>query len=616
MRPSEDRNLQSELRIGAITVAERMARAGLDFARREARTRCADYLRGVGIEPNDRLMQRIIDLVESEFDEEMADCVVDQPVRDNANHMRIAAIRAVDELTRNGWRRFQRKTIEETAIAALKAVLGKVAVTSTKRELLLSDTEEELSMRRPKEKKAPRRVVVFEDESDSPELIAAKIEPTKAPPSPPAPVKARPPVKHTILGKPIAPRRGRPQKNPHEANGQPKGSLELEIDDESPKKKIGDEEPSKKDSREGRERRTGQKRGSFFDEDRIGKLEEEDPDVPSFVPRDASDEEAFAFEREMDSDDEEDDDEAEQQDAEEPDVAALAETNGHADGVDWTFVPSSHAAKPVTTRVYERAPRDTGDTVARFLEGNLRAQDFTAKKIMMACFTVLQKQYEVKELHVIAQKLCTAYRCKWNESEWQLVVGAFQPVQPHNGAPRFSILDYAGRDCPERILKLLPGAETALCKRPSRERSDPRSIVLTAMRLLEGEKISDADKRYIARILAIPRGFDLSDEDVLTLMAPPTECKQESLPEREAVETPDKNDFGIAGLALEVTGRARCKPGTEEKVLILSGRYSVGLPLNNPRDLTDHGPREEELNGNHDCPKRPAGTSWEAWTEE
>ncbi|MBS0265151.1 MAG: hypothetical protein JSS02_24680, partial [Planctomycetes bacterium] len=41
----------------------------------------------------------------------------------------------------------------------------------------------------------------------------------------------------------------------------------------------------------------------------------------------------------------------------------------------------------------------------------------------------------------------------------------------------------------------------------------------------------------------------------------------------------------------------KAKPGTEEKVLMLSARYAAGLPLWNERDCYDHGPKESDLMG-------------------
>jgi hypothetical protein len=41
----------------------------------------------------------------------------------------------------------------------------------------------------------------------------------------------------------------------------------------------------------------------------------------------------------------------------------------------------------------------------------------------------------------------------------------------------------------------------------------------------------------------------------------------------------------------------KAKPGTEEKVLMLSARYAAGLPLWHDNDCYDHGPKERELMG-------------------
>ncbi|MBI5761836.1 MAG: hypothetical protein HZA46_25275 [Planctomycetales bacterium] len=47
------------------------------------------------------------------------------------------------------------------------------------------------------------------------------------------------------------------------------------------------------------------------------------------------------------------------------------------------------------------------------------------------------------------------------------------------------------------------------------------------------------------------------------------------------------------------------RPGSEEKVLMLSARYSAGLPLWHDRDCYEHGPRESELMGFDPAVKRP-----------
>ncbi|MGQ0633335.1 MAG: hypothetical protein ACT4QC_01890 [Planctomycetaceae bacterium] len=41
----------------------------------------------------------------------------------------------------------------------------------------------------------------------------------------------------------------------------------------------------------------------------------------------------------------------------------------------------------------------------------------------------------------------------------------------------------------------------------------------------------------------------------------------------------------------------KARPGTEEKVLMLSARYAAGLPLWHDSDCYEHGPHEEELMG-------------------
>lgn len=42
----------------------------------------------------------------------------------------------------------------------------------------------------------------------------------------------------------------------------------------------------------------------------------------------------------------------------------------------------------------------------------------------------------------------------------------------------------------------------------------------------------------------------------------------------------------------------KARPGSEEKVLMLSARYAAGLPLWHDGDCYDHGPDENELMGN------------------
>lgn len=57
----------------------------------------------------------------------------------------------------------------------------------------------------------------------------------------------------------------------------------------------------------------------------------------------------------------------------------------------------------------------------------------------------------------------------------------------------------------------------------------------------------------------------------------------------------DIEDFEAMGInPIKPTG---ARPGSEEKVLMLSARYAAGLPLWHDSDCYDHGPRETELMG-------------------
>jgi hypothetical protein len=54
-------------------------------------------------------------------------------------------------------------------------------------------------------------------------------------------------------------------------------------------------------------------------------------------------------------------------------------------------------------------------------------------------------------------------------------------------------------------------------------------------------------------------------------------------------------DFSTIGI--DPSKSTRAKPGTEEKVLMLSARYAAGLDLWHTRDCHDHGPKERDLMG-------------------
>jgi len=63
-----------------------------------------------------------------------------------------------------------------------------------------------------------------------------------------------------------------------------------------------------------------------------------------------------------------------------------------------------------------------------------------------------------------------------------------------------------------------------------------------------------------------------------------------------AEESLEFDDFEALGL--NPVGATPAKPGSEEKVLMLSARYDLGLPLWHTEDCDEHGPREPELKGN------------------
>ncbi|MBI3864945.1 MAG: hypothetical protein HY290_23970 [Planctomycetia bacterium] len=50
-------------------------------------------------------------------------------------------------------------------------------------------------------------------------------------------------------------------------------------------------------------------------------------------------------------------------------------------------------------------------------------------------------------------------------------------------------------------------------------------------------------------------------------------------------------------MGIDPTESTRAKPGTDEKVLMLSARYAAGIALWDARDRNDHGPKERDLMG-------------------
>ncbi len=64
-----------------------------------------------------------------------------------------------------------------------------------------------------------------------------------------------------------------------------------------------------------------------------------------------------------------------------------------------------------------------------------------------------------------------------------------------------------------------------------------------------------------------------------------------------AFPAPDPLLAKIFTAGLDPTQSTAARPGTEEKVLILSARYAAGVALWNSRDRRDHGLKECELMG-------------------
>lgn len=55
----------------------------------------------------------------------------------------------------------------------------------------------------------------------------------------------------------------------------------------------------------------------------------------------------------------------------------------------------------------------------------------------------------------------------------------------------------------------------------------------------------------------------------------------------------------FAAMGINPSAPTKARPGSEEKVLMLSARYAAGMPLWHEEDCYDHGPNELELMGNH-----------------
>ncbi len=63
-----------------------------------------------------------------------------------------------------------------------------------------------------------------------------------------------------------------------------------------------------------------------------------------------------------------------------------------------------------------------------------------------------------------------------------------------------------------------------------------------------------------------------------------------------AEESMEVDEFEAIGI--DPGGATVAKPGSEEKVQMLSARYDLGLPLWHDEDCDEHGPCEPDLKGN------------------
>ncbi len=62
--------------------------------------------------------------------------------------------------------------------------------------------------------------------------------------------------------------------------------------------------------------------------------------------------------------------------------------------------------------------------------------------------------------------------------------------------------------------------------------------------------------------------------------------------------TADQLDYeDFLAMGIDPVRPTHARPGSEEKVLMLSARYAAGVPLWHDSDCYDHGPRESELMG-------------------
>lgn len=74
-----------------------------------------------------------------------------------------------------------------------------------------------------------------------------------------------------------------------------------------------------------------------------------------------------------------------------------------------------------------------------------------------------------------------------------------------------------------------------------------------------------------------------------------TELVEAGLEEADLDEPFEFEDF--AAMGIDPIKPTAARPGSEQKVLMLSARYAAGLPLWHTSDCYDHGPGENQLMG-------------------
>jgi len=91
---------------------------------------------------------------------------------------------------------------------------------------------------------------------------------------------------------------------------------------------------------------------------------------------------------------------------------------------------------------------------------------------------------------------------------------------------------------------------------------------------------------------------ELMNEDVdFVLEDEELELGDEELMQGEDGEELDLNDIDFEALGINPEDPTQAKPGSEEKVLMLSARYAAGLPLWHNNDRYDHAPGQSTLSG-------------------